>query len=129
MPIGQCGNASDSSGAIWWPGSDEYPLPYPTRIFFYYSYPTRIFFENFRVQGSIKILFSVQDYIDDSYFPRKVTIYKIDRFSKLSPSLRYENLCDKMINGIPATTQHNNYYTTGRAHVIRHPCFGDDDGD
>ena len=50
----------------------------------------------------------MQDYINDSYFPRKVTIYKIDKFSKLSPSLRYENLCDKMINGIPATTQHNN---------------------
>ena len=34
-----------------------------------------------------------------------------------------------MINGIPATTQHNNYYMTERTHVSRHPCFGDDDGD
>ena len=71
----------------------------------------------------------MQDYIDDSYFPRKVTIYKIDKFSKLSPTFRYENLCDKMINGIPAITQHNNYYMTERTHVSRHPCFGDDDGD
>ena len=71
----------------------------------------------------------MQDYINDSYFPRKVTIYKIDKFSKLSPTFRYENLCDKMINGIPAITQHNNYYMTERTHVSRHPCFGDDDGD
>ena len=71
----------------------------------------------------------MQDYINDSYFPRKVTIYKIDEFSKLSPTFRYENLCDKMINGIPATTQHNNYHMTERTHVSRHPCFGDDDGD
>ena len=36
-----------------------------------------------------------------------------------------------MINGIPATTQHNNHYMimTERTHVSRHPCFGDDDGD
>ena len=34
-----------------------------------------------------------------------------------------------MINGIPAITQHNNYYMTERTHVSRHPCFGDDDGD
>ena len=34
-----------------------------------------------------------------------------------------------MINGIPATTQHNNYYMTERTHVSRHPCCGDDDGD
>ena len=33
-----------------------------------------------------------------------------------------------MINGIPATTQHNNYFMTERTHVSRHPCFGDDDG-
>ena len=63
------------------------------------------------------------------YFPRKAPIYKIDKFSKLSPSLRYGNLGDKMINGIPATTQHNNCYMTERTHVSRHPCFGDDDGD
>ena len=60
---------------------------------------------------------------------RYPTIYKIDEFSKLSPTFRYENLCDKMINGIPAITQHNNYYMTERTHVSRHPCFGDDDGD
>ena len=27
---------------------------------------------------------------------KKVTIYKIDKLSKLSPSLRYENFCDKI---------------------------------
>ena len=42
-------------------------------------------------------------------------IYKIDKFSKLSPSLRYENLCDNMINGIPATTQHNKHNMTERS--------------
>ena len=36
-----------------WPGSDEYPLPCPTRIFFYYSNPTQNLFENFRVLGGI----------------------------------------------------------------------------
>ena len=71
----------------------------------------------------------MQDYIDDSYFPRKVTIYKIDKFSKISQTFRYEIFCDIMINGIPATIQHNNYYMTERTHVSRHPCFGDDDGD
>ena len=71
----------------------------------------------------------MQDSIDDSYFPRKVIIYKIDKLSKLSPSLRYENLCDKMINKIPETTQHSNYYMTERTHVSRHPCFGDNYGD
>ena len=69
--------------------------------------------------------------MDDSYFPRKVTIYKIDNFQNFPHFLGYENLCDKMINGIPATTQHNNYYMimTERTHVSRHPCFGDDDDD
>ena len=71
----------------------------------------------------------MQDYIDDSYFLRKVTISKIGKFSKLSPSLRNENLWDKMINGIPAKPQHNNYYMTERTHVSRHSCCGDDDGD
>ena len=34
--------------------------------------------------------FSVQDYIDYSYFLTKVTIYKIDEFSNLNPYLRYD---------------------------------------
>ena len=34
-----------------------------------------------------------------------------------------------MINGIPTTTQHNNYHMTERSHVSRHRCCGDDDGD
>ena len=34
-----------------------------------------------------------------------------------------------MIDGIHATTQHNNYYITERTHASRHPCFGDDDRD
>ena len=29
-----------------------------------------------------------------------------------------------MINGIPTTTQHNNYHMTERSHVSRHPCCG-----
>ena len=57
---------------------------------------------------------------------KKVTIYKIDKLSKLSPSLRYENLCDNMINGIPATTQHNKHNMTERSAPTT-SSFGDDD--
>ena len=33
-------------------GPDGYPLPDPTRTFFFYPNRTRKFFQNFRVQGS-----------------------------------------------------------------------------
>ena len=71
----------------------------------------------------------MQDYIDDSYFPRKVTIYKIDKFLKLSPSLKNENCCDKMEFPQQLNTTIIIWRTTEQTHVSRHPRFGDDDGD